>query len=142
MAYVNGMLACFVRDPEMRTTTTGKTMCYFKVANNYGYGDNKKVDYVQCVAFGKTGESIARFFKKGDWVILEGEMHDNTFKKERAANGREYNVPNWEYQVTSFHFIPKQKQSERDDSKYAPIEPAPAKNNQYETIDVDDDVLF
>lgn len=135
MPYVNGILGVMLHDPELKMTHTGKPVCSFRIANNYGYGENKKTDYVTCVAWGKNAETVAKYFKKGDSIIVQGEWHNMPFKKEHAKNKKEYDVPNWEYIISIITFIPKQNNKEH--IIYNPIASMPTQ--KFEELDVSDD---
>lgn len=107
MPYVNGILVNLVSNPELKVTQSGKYICNFGVANNCGYGEYKKTDFIICNAFGKTAQIISTHLKKGDAVILQGEFHNKPYKK----NDNGYDIPNWQYDVQSIVFLPKQKVS-------------------------------
>ncbi len=71
-----------VRDPEFKTTTNGNNICTFTLANNYEYKDYKETLFLNCTAFGKTGETIAKFFNKGSKIIVEGRLKTESWEKE------------------------------------------------------------
>ena len=73
------------RDPELRTTTSGNNVCSFSVAVNRTYkgadGENKEdVSYIDCVAWGKLGEVIANYAKKGSGVLVSGRLSQRSFE--------------------------------------------------------------
>ena len=73
------------RDPELRTTTSGSSVCSFSVAVNRTYkggdGENKEeVSYIDCVAWGKLGEVIANYAKKGSGVLVSGRLSQRSFE--------------------------------------------------------------
>lgn len=73
------------RDPELRTTTSGSNICSFSVAVNRTYkgadGENKEdVSYIDCVAWGKLGEVIAQYAKKGSSVLVSGRLSQRSFE--------------------------------------------------------------
>lgn len=73
------------RDPELRTTTGGTNVCSFSVAVNRTYrgadGENKEdVSYIDCVAWGKLGEVIANYAKKGSGVLVSGRLSQRSFE--------------------------------------------------------------
>ena len=49
------------KDPELRKTERGKSLCYFDLAVK----GNKTQDYYPCVAWEKTAELITQYIKKG-----------------------------------------------------------------------------
>ena len=75
------------RDPELRTTTSGNNVCSFAVAVNRTYkgsdGENKEeVSYIDCVAWGKLGEVIAQYAKKGSGVLVSGRLSQRSYESK------------------------------------------------------------
>ena len=73
------------RDPELRTTTSGSNVCAFSVAVNRTYkgadGESREdVSYIDCVAWGKLGEVIAQYAKKGSGVLVSGRLSQRSFE--------------------------------------------------------------
>ena len=82
------------RDPEMRTTTTGKSVCEFSVAANR----RKKVegqpdaDFFRVSAWGELGENCARYLVKGKKVCVIGPVSLNTYTKSDGTGGASLEV--------------------------------------------------
>ncbi len=55
-------------------------MAVFAIAINEGFGDKKRVYFINCVASGKTGEAIAKYFTKGQQILASGRLY--TAKKD------------------------------------------------------------
>ncbi len=73
-------------DPEIRTTASGKNSVRFTVAVNRPLSPDapkeaQKADFIPCTAFGKRGEVIAHYFKKGHRIVLDGELRINLYEK-------------------------------------------------------------
>ena len=67
---VNGNL---VRDMEVKDT--GKCLVgTFTIANNVGYDEEQKTNFVNCVLFGDRVESLVEYLVKGCKVLVEGEL--------------------------------------------------------------------
>lgn len=62
------------RDPELKTTPAGKSVCEIAVAVNRKVPKDaeRMTDFFECVAFGGTAEFIARFFHKGESILIDG----------------------------------------------------------------------
>lgn len=67
------------RDIEVKTTSGGKSYARFSAAADTGFGENKKSNFYNYVAFGKTAENLARFFGKRSEVIIISEPQQNTY---------------------------------------------------------------
>lgn len=61
-------------DPHVRTTDSGTTVCSFRIAVNYGWGDNKKVSFLHVVTFGKRAETCGQYLSKGRKVCVRGSI--------------------------------------------------------------------
>ena len=68
------------RDPELRDTNTGKSVCNFSVAvTRYAGPDNEETIWYNCSAWSNTAENIAKYCRKGDRILLEGNVNVNTW---------------------------------------------------------------
>lgn len=67
------------RDPEMRQTPNGQSVCTFGVATNREWitRDGRKLsstEFHECVAWARLAEVCARYLKKGKLVYVEGYL--------------------------------------------------------------------
>lgn len=67
------------RDPETRTTTSGKAVCSFSVATNSSWKDaagqkQERSEFHNIVAWGKLAEICQQFLGKGRKVYIEGRL--------------------------------------------------------------------
>ena len=102
------------RDPELRTTTSGSNVCSFAVAVNRVYkgtdGENKEeVSYIDCVAWGKLGEMISNYAKKGSGVLVSGRLSQRSWE-DKNGGGKRSRV---EIVAEDFNFI---NNNSRDDN--------------------------
>jgi single-strand DNA-binding protein len=76
------------RDAEFRSTPSGLSILKFSVANNTGFGDKQKTNYVNCLIFGKRAEGkLKDYLKKGQEVAVSGELNLSEFKKRDGTSG-------------------------------------------------------
>lgn len=78
------------RDPEMRTTPSGQNVTSFSVATNRSWQDQngeKKdaVEYHNIVAWGKLGELVNSYLKKGRKVLVVGRLQTRNWEAEDGA---------------------------------------------------------
>lgn len=60
---------------EVKTLSTGATVCEFSVAVKSGYGDKEKTNWVRCAMFGKKAEGqLPSYLQKGTQVAISGEL--------------------------------------------------------------------
>ena len=93
------------RDPELRSTSTGSQVCGFTVAVNRSYKDSsgnqqEQVSFIDCSAWGKAGEIIAQYAKKGSGIMVSGRLDQRSWEdKEGQKRSRV------EINVEDFNFI-------------------------------------
>jgi single-strand DNA-binding protein len=80
------------RDPELRTTPSGASVCSFSVAVNRVYRDNgeqkETVSYIDCSAWNKLGEMIAQYAKKGSGVLVSGRLDQRSWEDKNTGQKR------------------------------------------------------
>ena len=81
-----------VRDPELRHTNSGKSVCSFTLAVDRDFKNNgdKEVDFIDCVAWGNTADFVSRYAEKGRMLMVTGriqirEWTDKEGNKRRNA---------------------------------------------------------
>ena len=73
------------KDAELRYTANDKPYSKFSIANNEGYGDNKKTNFFNCTLGGKSAENINRFLTKGQKVLITGKVEINDYKDREGV---------------------------------------------------------
>lgn len=71
------------RDPELRTTQSGVSVCSFTVAVNKRLGANAQhpeADYFRVTAWRGLGENCAKFLQKGRKVAVVGAVSVSTYE--------------------------------------------------------------
>lgn len=106
----NGRL---VRDPEVTMTPSGVEICDFSIAYDTGYGENKKTNFLECIAFKKTALSIEKYFFKGDGIIVEGELQQDRWEDKNTGQKRSKH----KLIVNRFHFAVGTFKRDRDAGK-------------------------
>ena len=80
-----GHMAC---DPETRHTSSGKSVCTFRVAVNRRYANAqgvKEADFFPVVAWQGTGELVQRYLKKGDRMALHGTLQSRSYEDKEGV---------------------------------------------------------
>lgn len=68
-----------VREPEIWTTGSGKSVCKFTIAIDDGYGENKRTNYIPVIVWGKQGEACGENLVKGQRVNVEGRVQVRSY---------------------------------------------------------------
>ena len=77
------------RDPELKTTNAGTSVCNFSVAVDRTYRDkegNRPTDFFDISVFGATAEFVAKYFKKGSSIAISGAMESRKFVDKDGNN--------------------------------------------------------
>jgi len=75
------------RDPELRTTPNGQSVCNFGLALNRSYkgGDGEWVeatDFIDIVAWGPLGERVAQYLSKGRPALVNGRLQSRSWEQD------------------------------------------------------------
>ena len=77
MLNVIAIMGRLSRDPELRQTTTGKSVASFTIACSRGRKDaNGKdlVDWIPVVTWEHTAEFVCKYFEKGSLIAIDGRL--------------------------------------------------------------------
>ncbi|MCL2025813.1 MAG: single-stranded DNA-binding protein [Leptospirales bacterium] len=85
------LIGRLVRDPELRYTANGTAVASFSIANNKSYTSNnerrEQASFFNCVAWGKLGELIVQYCKKGHRIGVEGRLQQRSWD-DQSGNKR------------------------------------------------------
>lgn len=76
------LMGRLTREPELRHLEMDKSVCGFTIAIDNGYGDNKRTDFVNCVAWNKTAEFVTKYFTKGKMIIVIGRIATRSWETQ------------------------------------------------------------
>lgn len=84
------LLGRTTKDIELRVTQSGTSVARFTLAVNRPYtkdGEDKKADFIPCVAFGKTADTLSKYVAKGRQIAVEGRLQINPYEKSDGSKG-------------------------------------------------------
>ena len=118
------------KDPVVKQGQNGN-FTTFSVANGRGKkkdGEELPANFINCIASGKFGENIAKFFHKGDGIILQGEGQIST-RKDEEGNYQTYT----NLVVQNFYFpaAAKSSASSSQDEEGYMNPPEPSEDEEY-----------
>ncbi len=81
------------RDPELRSTPNGASVCSFSVAVNRVFRDSsgnqqEDVSFIDCSAWGKLGEMISQYARKGTGVLVSGRLDQRSWEDKTSGQKR------------------------------------------------------
>lgn len=74
--------------PELKTTTSGKSVCSFSLAveRDFSTDGEKITDFINIVTWGKTAEFVSRYFAKGKQMIVKGSLQVRKYQTQNGEN--------------------------------------------------------
>jgi single-strand DNA-binding protein len=81
------LMGNLTRDPELRQTPNGQSVCSFSIALNRNYKDSKgewqeATDFIDVVAWANLGERVAQYMSKGRPVLVSGRLQSRSWEKD------------------------------------------------------------
>ena len=67
------------RDVELKYTSTGKAVAKGSIANNSGFGEYAKTNFINFTLWGKAAEGLAQHLTKGKQLFLTGAFETNNW---------------------------------------------------------------
>jgi single-strand DNA-binding protein len=99
------LMGNLTRDPELKTLPSQTVVCDFALAINRRWkdsdgGDRDEVLFIDCVAFGKTGQTIGDSLTKGRPIHVEGRLKFEQWEQEDGQRRSKIRVV-----VEQFRFV-------------------------------------
>lgn len=130
------------RDLELKSTPQGTSVLRFTVAVDRNYarpGEERKTDFISCVAWRQQAEFINNYFGKGRMIAIEGSIQTGTYDDKTGV--RHYTTDIVVDRV-SFTGEPKQGGSSYQSNYSAPEAPAfqaqPSEPPKSESVSIGD----
>lgn len=87
------LIGNLTRDPELRVTPKGTAICQFGLAVNRQFKDESgatrdETTFVDIEAWGKQGETVAKFCTKGKPLFVEGRLKLDTWDDKTTGQKR------------------------------------------------------
>lgn len=104
MINVSVLQGNLTKDPELRTTQSGKSVVTFTIAvNRYG---SEACDYIPCVAWERIADTIYKSFSKGSKIVVSGSLQSRQYEDKSGQKRTAYEVV-----VRDFGFCEKKERT-------------------------------
>jgi single-strand DNA-binding protein len=128
------LMGRLTRDPEMRTTTTGKSIASFSIAVDRG-GEGDQTDFFDVTAWEKLGELVNQYLSKGRRCLVQGRLRQDSWDDKDTGKKRS----KVEVVATDVTFLDGPNDSQgQGSSAPAPRSNAPSKSKDTVIEDIDD----
>jgi len=93
------------RDPELKYTPSGKSVCNLSIANNRVYtkdgAKQTEVSYFDVEVWGQAAENCSKYLTKGSGIIVEGRLRQERWEQDGKTRSRV------RISAQNIHFLPK-----------------------------------
>lgn len=82
------LMGRLTRDPELKTTASGISMCRFSIAVERRYakqGEERQTDFFDITCFRQQAEFICKYFTKGRPILVEGTLQNNNYTDQNGV---------------------------------------------------------
>lgn len=124
-----GLIGRITYPLELKVTTSGVSVLRFQIAVDRNYtpkGEERKADFIDCVAWRGTAEFIGKYFKKGDLIAIDGSIQTENYTDKNGNKRKAVEVV-----VNNASFCGAKNTNE-----------SPAPDADFEEITDDDDLPF
>ena len=122
------LMGRLTRDPELKYSQAGKAYCRFTVAINRDFNKDE-ADFINCLAFGKTAETIAEWLGKGRRIALQGRIQTGSYQNSNGDT-----IYTTEVVADRFEFVDSARSETSKNQSYS--------NNNDDVLDDNDDFPF
>ena len=70
------------KDMEVEITSNDKVHGKISIANNVGYGENQKTNFLNCDLYGQRVDTLSKYLVKGAKVLITGQLNVSNIEKE------------------------------------------------------------
>lgn len=81
------LMGRLTRDPEQRTTTSGRTVVSFSIAVDR-QGQDDQADFFNITAWEKLGELVMQYLSKGRRVLVQGRLRQDSWDDKETGKKR------------------------------------------------------
>lgn len=118
-----------VRDPELSTTPSGVEVAKFTVAWSEKYKETETKCFLNCVAWRQNGVFINNYFRKGQEILVDGQLTTRTYQ-DKDGNNRTVT----ELSVSKAHFCGSKKYGQGQQTQSQPQQPT-VNTDDFEPLD-------
>ena len=83
------LMGRLTKDPEVRYAASDSGMCIARYTiavdrRRAASNDGQSADFINCVAFGKTGEFAEKYFRKGTKILITGRIQTGSYTNQEG----------------------------------------------------------
>ena len=110
------LIGRLTKEIELQSTESGKQYAQFDIAVGNGKdkdGNERETDFITCVIWNESAETLSVYLHKGDRVAIEGRYKIDKYQNEKGENRYKHYI-----RVQSFEFL-----NNKPKENFVPSEP-------------------
>ena len=128
------LIGRLTRDPELRYTSSNRAVCQFTVAidrpfTNQSTGQ-READFINVVAWDKTGENVGKYMSKGRLIAVEGRIQTRNYDNNE---GKKVYVT--EVIASNVQFLESKNSSQNNSNSFNDMPEPPIEKTPYDFAD-------
>nr|DAT60559.1 MAG TPA: Single strand binding protein [Caudoviricetes sp.] len=100
------------KDPELKYTSGGKANARFTLAVQR---TKDEADFINCIAWEKTAETITEYFRKGSPILVQGNIRTGSYEKDGKTI---YTTDVWVYKFDFFGSSNQNNYDKEEDNSF------------------------
>ena len=114
------LMGRLTRDPEIRQTPNGVSVCSFSMAVNRRFAKDgqQNADFINCTAWRQQAEFICKYFQKGAMIAVVGNLQSRSWENQEGK--RQYAT---DVVVDEVYFTGSRSDSQGTSDNYFPSQP-------------------
>lgn len=78
------LIGRLTKDPDLRYTKNNIAVANYSIAVNDGYGEKQQTQFINISTWGKSGEFVSKYFKKGQSIGIVGRLNSNNYEDKNG----------------------------------------------------------
>ena len=131
------LIGRLTKDPDLRYTKNNIAVANYSIAVNDGYGEKQQTQFINISTWGKNGEFVSKYFKKGQSIGIVGRLRSNNY--EDSNGNKRYTV---EVITEDIEFVGSKNEKQNGQDEEIEKEQSISSEYQSNLILTDDDLPF
>jgi single-strand DNA-binding protein len=86
------LIGRLTKDPELRTTNSGKSVASFRIAVDRTSGPDKETDFFSVTCWERQAEFVSNYLSKGRLVAVDGRLQTRTWTGQDGVERRDVEI--------------------------------------------------
>lgn len=114
------------KEPELRKTQTGKSVCSFVIACDHPKTKDGEsaADFISCVAWNQSADYLCAYAHTGDLIGIQGSIQTRSYDDQSGQ--RRYVTEVLANRLTILSSVSRQQEQSQEKKQQAPAEPSTA----------------